>query len=258
MTNTNDTVKKYQLRKLLLPAGIILLAAGMLAVLFFGPSSRFRMERHLKELYGEEFFILFSEKVPGDEIEGPAWSACAFTATPRSDPDFRFYAFSILATDGFWPVPSRYFTDNYEEHRMLRIWEEEAASAGVQYQITYDRYPYRSTEEAYYSGICVHISLTPENTDEICELMSKSMERMLAETSAENGRMTCFDFFLRYREEDWPADEECAVTIMLFNNLYHGENGSEWREVDTDAAAIREYILKEAQDYEERIMEEES
>ena len=95
------------------------------------------------------------------------------------------------------------------------------------------------------------LSFGPKDLDQICLLLSRSMERMLAETPAQQGRMTGSTLRLRYREEDWPEDNCCTVALTLFYSLFHTGNGaSEWQNIDTDPEAIRQCILEAAARYE--------
>ncbi|RKI71007.1 hypothetical protein D7V91_01510 [bacterium 1xD42-67] len=243
---------KFRLKKKQ-PLWALPILAAVLAVLCisFGPSSRSAMKQYLRERYGREFVILSSEKVPRDLLGHRVYSARTFTAAPKDDPDLRFFASSYWATDGFWPVIHHYCNDSYEEEQMLRIWEEEARTAGVDYSLVLERYPCSREAQTFRSGYGVILSFGPKDLDQICLLLSRSMERMLAETPAQQGRMTGSTLRLRYREEDWPEDNCCTVALTLFYSLFHTGNGaSEWQNIDTDPEAIRECILEAAARYE--------
>lgn len=246
-------VKKYiPGKRTVLLAALILSAVLAALYVCFGPSSRFGMAKQLRERYGRDFVILSSEKAPGDSLGYCVFSARTFVAAPRDDRDFLFYASSYLASDGFWPVLHRYYRDTYVEDQLLRIWEREAQAAGLDYRVNRNGYPLSKPEENFYSGFRVNIDVTPDNLDRVCALLSASMERMLAETPAEQGDMLSFVFNLRYREDSWAEDDFNLTTLNLFHNLYHTDSAFEWRDVDTDPEAIRQYILDEAARYASR------
>ena len=233
----------------------VLILAALWAALYicFGPASRFGMARHLKERYGRDFVILSAETAPNGMLDSRVFTARTFTAAPKNDPDFRFYASSYLATDGFWPVLHRYYNDTYVEDQMLRIWEEDARAAGLECASHRERRPLSRQEETFCSGYWVNIHLTPDNLDQVCALLSHSMERMLAETPARQGELLSFRFNLFYREDSWPEDDSNLTMLTLFYNSYHVDSSShkyEWRSIDTDLEAIRQYILDEAARYE--------
>ena len=243
---------KFRLQKKQLLWAVPILAAVLVALrISFGPSSRSAMRQHLRERYNREFVILSTEKVPCDLLGHRVYSARTFTAAPKDDPDLRFFASSYWATDGFWPVIHHYYNDSYEEEQMLRIWEEEARTAGADYSLILERYPCSREAQTFRSGYDVVLSFGPEDLDQICPLLSQSMERMLAETPAQQGQMTSSTLRLRYREEDWPEDDCCTVDLILFYSLFHtGSSTFEWQSIDTDPGAIRQYILEEAARYE--------
>ena len=245
--------KRRRLKKQHILWVILLLAALFWQYyLLLGPSSRFGMAKQLRERYGRDFVILSSEKASGDRLGYCIFSAQTFVAAPRDDRDFRFYASSYLASDGFWPVLHRYYNDTYVENQLLCIWERDAQAAGLDYKVSRNRYPLSGQRETFCSGFRVNIDVTPDNLDQVCALLSASMERMLAETPAEQGNMLSFVFNLRYREDSWAENDSNLTTLNLFHNLYHADSAFEWRDVDTNPEAIRQYILDEATRYASR------
>lgn len=225
---------------------LLLITGFWLYSLLLGPASRLGMARQLKAQYGQEFIVLSSQKVPGDRLGYCVYSARTFTAAPKDDPDLRFYASSYLATDGFWPVLHRYCNDNYMEEQMLHIWKEESQEAGQDYRLGYERHPCSYEERTFCSGYRIALDLTPKNLDQVCTLLSHTMERILAETPAEQGKAASFHFRLSYSGESWPDDDHCSMELALFFQLNHSDAGSVWGAVDTDPDAIRQYILDEA------------
>lgn len=244
-------VKRRRLKNQHILWAILLLAALFwLYYLLLGPSSRFGMAKQLRERYGRDFVILSSEKASDDRLGHCVFSARTFVAAPRDDRDFRFYASSYLASDGFWPVLHRYYNDSYIEDQLLRIWETDARAAGLDYKVNRNRYPLSGQGEAFCSGFWVNIDVTPDNLDQVCALLSASMERMLAEAPAEQGDMLSFAFNLRYREDSWLEDDFNLTELSLFYSLYASKDGTyEWRGIDTDAQAIRQYVLDNAARY---------
>ena len=96
-------------------------------------------------------------------------------------------------------------------------------------------------------------SVTPENLNAVCTLLSQAYADTFETIQDIPSWVT---IKLIYREPTWPEDESISVMIDKYNFYWNEETQKrELRELDTDAEAIREYILSEASWYEEKYIQ---
>lgn len=95
--------------------------------------------------------------------------------------------------------------------------------------------------------------VTPDNLNAVCTLLSQAY----ADTFEEVQDVPSWVMIrLTYRESTWPEDESISVMIDKYNFYWNEETQKrELRELDTDAEAIRKYILSEVSRYETHIQE---
>lgn len=225
--------------------GLLLLTSILIISLTacdFHIKSQREVEKYLEERYGQEFTVLSSASVT-DDYDSDVWRAKVYTVSPKDDPDTCFYVFNIVEGESFGvPGFRNLMKDTYTSDTIGAIFEELAEGTNLEYELNYTS-PVKSSTE-YHSGLRITIDpVSPENLTEVCELLSQTFTDTLVKIpGAETLMITTITIIIHYREQDWPEEDFCSIWISPFSE-YHQDQG--WVPIDTDADAIREYILSE-------------
>lgn len=220
----------------------------------FRHMSKREVEEQLEEWYGQEFTVLSSASVTDDYYDDDVWRVKVYVVSPKDNPDTSFYAYNIVEGESFGvPGFRNSLRDTYSLDIFAKAFEKQATNTDIEYTFNYF-HPIKSSS-AYYSSLNVSIeSVTPENLNAVCTLLSQAYADTFVKTQNIPSWVT---IKLTYREPTWPEDESISVTIDKYNNFYWNEETQkrELWDLDTDAEAIREYILSEASWYEEKYIQ---
>lgn len=220
-----------------------ILIAGLVSC-DFRLMSKWEVEKQLEQRYGQEFTVLSSASVTDDYYDDDVWRVKAYVVAPDNAPYTSFYAYNIVEGESFGvPGFRNSLRDTYSLDIFARAFEAWAADIDVEYTFRYS-YPIKSSS-VYYSALNVIIEqVTPENLNAVCTLLSQAYADTFEKTQDIPSWVT---IRLTYRDPAWPEDESVSVMIDKYNFYWNEETQKrELRELDTDAEAIREYILSEA------------
>lgn len=238
-------------------AGLICALALLLTSCDFHIMSKREVEKYLEEQYNREFMVLSSESVTDDYFDDDVWRVKAYTVSPKDDPDTCFYAYNIVEGESFGvPGFRNSLHDTYAGDIMGAAFAEHAEDTELEYELDYT-YPVKSSSE-YHSYLWITFDpVFPEDLTEICELLSQTFSDTLEKVPEAKEQHVSTNIRIRYREHDWPDEKYCLIWIRPFAQYeWNEETGkSELIPFDTDADAIREYILDEAGEYKERLHE---
>jgi len=202
--------------------------------------SKWEVEEQLEKRYGQEFTVLSSASVTDDYYDD-VWRVKVYVVSPKDDPDTSFYAYNIVEGESFGvPGFRNSLTDTYSLDIFAKAFEVWAADTDVEYTFRYF-YPIESSS-VYYSSLYVSIEqVTPENLNTVCTLLSKAYADTFEKTQEIPFSVT---IKLTYWDPAWPEDESIFVMLNKYDfDWNEGTPQRELRELDTDAEAIREYIL---------------
>jgi len=211
---------------------LICALAMLLTSCDFHIMSKHEVEEYLEKRYGQEFTVLSSESVTDDYYDSDVWRVKVYAVSPKDDPDTCFYAYNIVEGESFGVLGFRNsLRDTYSLDIFAKAFETQAADTDVEYTFSYF-YPIKSSSD-YYSSMSVNIEqVTPENLETVCKLLSHAYTDTFEKIQDIPSWVT---IRLTYREPLWPEDKSCFIMIDAY----------ELRSLDTDAEAIREYILSE-------------
>ncbi len=239
-------------------ASLICALAFLLNSCDFRLMSKREVEEYLERQYGQEFTVLSSESVTDDYYDD-AWKVRAYMVSPKDNPHTYFCAFNVIEGESFGVFGFRnYLHDTYAGDILGTVFLEQAADTELEYELDYT-YPVKSSSE-YHSYLWIRFaSVFPENLTEVCQLLSRTFTDTLERVPGAQDKDTSTRIQIQYREPDWPDEEFCLIWIEPFALYEWNEATShyELRAMDTDAEAIREYILDEVSEYKERLQQTE-
>lgn len=233
-------------------AGIFLaILAGALALLFtscdFQLMSNREVEQTLERNYGKEFTVISSERISSDDYASDVYRARVYVVSPKDDPETQFFAFNTVRGESFGvPGFANGLSDTYILDIFREAFESRAADMDVEYSFDYV-YPVKSSS-VYYSDLNVDIDpVSSENLEAVCEVLSLVFTDTLEEIPEAREFLIGVTIRIRYREPEWSEEETCVIRIDPFYGYYWNEETSKYERgtIDTDAEAIRKYILYE-------------
>lgn len=215
--------------------------------------SKREVEEYLEKQYGQEFTVLSSESVT-DDYDDNVWRARVYIVSPKDNPDTCFYAFNVVEGESFGIFGFRnYLQDTYAGDIIGTVFVEHAANTELEYELDYT-YPVKTSSE-YHSDLRIKIApVFPEDLTEVCELLSRTFADTLEKLPEAQDKYTSTRVQIQYREPDWPDEEFCLIWIEPFAVYEWNEMTSCYEKgaMDTDAEAIRAYILDEVGTYKEK------
>lgn len=230
-----------------------------LAVLLTSCDFRLMSKREVKEYlerqYGKEFTVLSSESVTDDYYDDDVWRVRAYIVSLKDNPDTCFYAFNVVEGESFGIFGFRnWLIDTYASDIIGTAFLEQAADTELEYELYYT-YPVKLSSE-YHSYLWIKfVPVFPEDLTEVCELLSRTFTDTLEKVPEAQDKNTLTRIQIQYREPDWPDENFCLIWIEPFA-LYEWNEATSLYErgaMDTDAEAIREFILDEVGEYKERL-----
>lgn len=240
--------RRYQLILLLL-IGLFLLPLLSRC----GTRSDRKVEARLQELYGKPFAVITSNHIPADEQAEGIWDARVYIAAPEDDPYDRFFVYSTIEGEIFGGTGfTKGLSDTYELGKLKRLFEESAKEAGVGVSFTYNRWPFKTSEEYYYSEICINITVNPQNAERVCEFLSDHIQQFVNETGLTPGdHLVGVIFALHYREDEWPEDQYCSANFWWSDNLNWNEAQQEYVRgpLDYRVETIQNTLFHEIEEY---------
>ena len=219
--------------------------------------SKREVEEYLEKRYDKEFTVLSSESVTDDYYDDDVWRVKAYIVSPKDDPDTCFYAYNIVEGESFGvPGFRNSLHDTYIGDIIGAAFLEQAADTELEYKLDYT-YPVKSSSE-YHSYLWISFDpVFPEDLTEICELLSRTFADTLEKISGAQDERASTRIRIWYREHDWSDEKYCFIWIEPFAQYEWNKETrkSEWISFDSDADAIREYILDEVGEYKEKLQQ---
>ncbi|MDE7308333.1 MAG: hypothetical protein K2N61_06650 [Lachnospiraceae bacterium] len=238
-------------------AGLVCALALLFTSCDFHIMSKREVEEYLKKRYSREFTVLSSESVTDDYYDDDVWRVKAYIVSPKDDPDTCFYAYNIVEGESFGvPGFRNSLHDTYAGDIIGAAFLEQAADTELEYKLDYT-YPVKSSSE-YHSYLWITFDpVFPEDLKEICEMLSRTFTDTLEKIPEAQDNHASTSIRIWYREHDWSDEKFCSIWIQPFAQYeWNEETGkNELIPFDTDADAIREYILDEVDEYKERLQQ---
>lgn len=236
-----------------------LLSIGIFLLSFLsgcGTMSERQVEARLQQLYGKPFTVITSNRIPADERAEGIRDAKVYIAAPESDPYDRFFVYSTIEGESFGVLDHTVgMSDTFELGKLKRLFEESAKQDGFDVSFTYNRRPFAETEEYYYSEICIHIQVNPQNIEQAAAFLSNKIQQFVDETNLTPAKyFVNVGFVLDYREAEWPEDQNCSVNFGWFDNSNWNEAQQKYIHgpLDYSVENIRNTLLHEIAEFKAR------
>ncbi len=233
---------------------LLLLGLFMLYILTrCGTMSDREVEIRLQEHYGKPFTVIWSQALRAKEHVEDVYCAKVYIAAPEDDLHDRFFVYSTVEGETFGvPEYTTGMLDTYKLGKLKKLFEEAAKEAGIEISFAYRRFPFKKTEEYYYSEIGICIKADPQNAEQVCEFLSNTIQKFVDETGLTPEEHSVEAVFsLDYREEEWPVDKHCSVGFCWSYNLNWDEARQEYVHgpLDYRVETIQNTLFHEIDDY---------